>query len=79
VPFGIKSIPLNSRQPVWGRLNGPVSISNGPVAMIPGQQLSHQCRLYEQGDLLAVRLLNWDEIIDGHDENYNWAQSGAVR
>jgi len=30
------------------------------------------CQLYKPGDVLAVRPLNWDEIIDEDDEDKNW-------
>jgi hypothetical protein len=35
------------------------------------------CRQYKPGDFLAVRPLNWDEIIDKDDDNENWADPGA--
>jgi len=35
------------------------------------------CRQYEPGDFLAVRPLNWDEIIDEDDDDENWADPGA--
>jgi len=35
------------------------------------------CRLYKPGDFLAVRPLNWDEIIDENDDDDNWADPGA--
>jgi len=35
------------------------------------------CRQYEPGDFLAVRPLNWDEMIDEDDDDENWADSGA--
>jgi len=35
------------------------------------------CRQYKPGDLLAVRPLNWDEIIDKDDDDDNWADPGA--
>jgi len=31
------------------------------------------CRQYKPGDFLAVRPLNWDEIIDEDDDDDNWA------
>jgi len=31
------------------------------------------CRQYKPGDFLAVRPLNWDEIIDEDDDDENWA------
>jgi len=31
------------------------------------------CRRYKPGDFLAVRPLNWDEIIDEDDDDDNWA------
>jgi hypothetical protein len=31
------------------------------------------CRQYTPGDFLAVRPLNWDEIIDKDDDDENWA------
>jgi len=36
------------------------------------------CRQYKPGDFLAVRPLNWDEIIDEDDDDENWADSGAL-
>jgi len=35
------------------------------------------CRQYKPGDFLAVRPLNWDEIIDEDDDDGNWADPGA--
>jgi hypothetical protein len=35
------------------------------------------CRQYKPGDFLAVRPLNWDEIIDEDDDDENWADPGA--
>jgi len=35
------------------------------------------CRQYKPGDFLAVRPLNWDEIIDEDDDEENWADPGA--
>jgi len=35
------------------------------------------CRQYKPGDFLAVRPLNWDEIIDDDDDDDNWADPGA--
>jgi hypothetical protein len=35
------------------------------------------CCQYKPGDFVAVRLLNWDEIIDENDDDENWADSGA--
>ena len=32
---------------------------------------------YKPGDFLAVRPLNWDEIIDKDDDDENWADPGA--
>jgi hypothetical protein len=37
------------------------------------------CRQYKPGDFLAVRPLNWDEIIDENDDDENWADPGAPR
>jgi len=34
------------------------------------------CRQYKSGDFLAVRPLNWDEIIDEDDDDDNWADRG---
>ena len=34
-------------------------------------------RQYKPGDFLAVRPLNWDEIIDQDDDDENWADPGA--
>jgi hypothetical protein len=36
------------------------------------------CRQYKPGDILAVRPLNWDEIIDEDDADENWADPGAL-
>jgi len=36
------------------------------------------CRQYKPGDFLAVRPLNWDEIIDEDDDDVNWVDSGAL-
>jgi len=35
------------------------------------------CRLYKPGDFLAIRPLNWDEIIDEDDDDENWADPGG--
>jgi hypothetical protein len=35
------------------------------------------CRQYKAGDFLAVRQLNWDEIIDEDDDDDNWVDPGA--
>jgi len=35
------------------------------------------CRQYKPGNLLAVRPLNWDEILDENDDNETWANPGA--
>jgi hypothetical protein len=35
------------------------------------------CWQYKPGDFLAVRPLNWDEIIDQDDDDENWADPGA--
>jgi len=35
------------------------------------------CRQYKPGDFLAIRPLNWDEIIDDDDDDENWADPGA--
>jgi len=35
------------------------------------------CRQYKPGDFLAVRPLNWDDIIDEDDDDENWADTGA--
>jgi len=35
------------------------------------------CRQYKPGDFLAVRPLNWDEIIDEDDDEEIWADPGA--
>jgi len=35
------------------------------------------CRQYKPGDFLAVRPLNWDEMIDEDDDDDNWADPGA--
>jgi len=35
------------------------------------------CRHYKPGDFLAVRPLNWDDIIDEDDDDENWADPGA--
>jgi len=35
------------------------------------------CRQYKPGDFLAVRRMNWDEIIDEDDDDENWADTGA--
>jgi len=35
------------------------------------------CRRYKPGDFLAVRPLNWDEIIDEDDDDDNWADPGV--
>jgi len=75
MPLGIKSIAPIRRQPVRERLNAPVSGSLGMVAMISGQRLSRQ---YKPGDFLAIRPLNWDEIIDEDDDDDNWADPGVT-
>jgi len=36
-----------------------------------------RCWQYEPGHFLAVRPLNWDEIIDEDDDDENWADPGA--
>jgi len=35
------------------------------------------CRQYKPDDFLAVRPLNWDEIIDEDDDDDNWAHPGV--
>jgi hypothetical protein len=35
------------------------------------------CRQYKPGDFLAVRPLNWDDIINEDDDDENWADPGA--
>jgi hypothetical protein len=35
------------------------------------------CRQYKPGNFLAIRPLNWDEIIDKDDYDDNWADPGA--
>jgi len=35
------------------------------------------CRRYKPSSFLAVRPLNWDEIIDKDDDDENWADPGA--
>ena len=35
------------------------------------------CRQYKPGDFLAVRPLNWDEILDEDDDDDIWAHPGA--
>jgi hypothetical protein len=35
-------------------------------------------RQYKPGDFLALRPLNWDEIIDKDDDDKNWADPGAL-
>jgi hypothetical protein len=35
------------------------------------------CQQYKPGDFLAVRPLNWDEIIDEDDDDENWADPGV--
>jgi len=36
-----------------------------------------RCRQYNPGNFLAVRPLNWNEIIDEDDDDENWADPGA--
>jgi hypothetical protein len=35
------------------------------------------CRQYKPGDFLAIRPLNWDEIIDEDVDDDNWADTGG--
>jgi len=35
------------------------------------------CRQYKPGNILAVRPLNWDDIIDEDDDDDNWVDPGA--
>ena len=35
------------------------------------------CRQYKPGDFLAIRPLNWDEVIDEDDDDDNWVDPGA--
>jgi len=35
------------------------------------------CRQYKPGDFLAIKPLNWDEIINEDDDDENWADPGA--
>jgi len=35
------------------------------------------CRQYKSGDFLALRPLNWDEIINEDDDDENWGDPGA--
>jgi len=37
------------------------------------------CRHYKPGDFLAVRPLNWDEIIEEDDDDDNWEDPGELR
>jgi hypothetical protein len=37
------------------------------------------CQQYNRGDLLAVRLLNWDEKINGDNDDENRADPAALR
>ena len=36
------------------------------------------CQQYKPGDFLAIRPLNWDEIIDEDDDDENWADPGVL-
>ena len=36
------------------------------------------CRQYTPGDFLAVKPLNWDEIMDEADDEENWADPAAL-
>jgi len=36
------------------------------------------CSQYKLGDFLAVRPLNWDEIIDEDDDDENWVDPGVL-
>jgi len=36
------------------------------------------CPQYKPGDILAVRPLNWDEILNENDDDDNWADPGAA-
>jgi len=36
------------------------------------------CRQYEPGDFLAIRPLNWPEMIDKADDDENWADPGLL-
>jgi hypothetical protein len=36
------------------------------------------CRQYKSGDFLAIRPLNWDEIIDEDDDDDNWEDPSAL-
>ena len=38
---------------------------------------SPSCQLYKPGDFLAIRQLNWDEIIDEDDDDENWSDPGV--
>jgi hypothetical protein len=38
---------------------------------------SPSCRQYKPGDFLAIRPLNWDEIINNDDDDENWADRGG--
>jgi hypothetical protein len=35
------------------------------------------CQQYKPGSFLAMRPLNWNELIDEHDNDVNWADPGA--
>jgi len=49
--------------------------SNDPRAMIEPPS----CRQYKPGGFLAVRPLNWDDIIDEDDDVENWSDPGTLR
>lgn len=37
------------------------------------------CQQYKLGDILAIRLVSWDDTIDENDDNENWVDPGAPR
>jgi len=67
VPLGIKSMAPIRRQPARGRLNAPVSVSLGTVAMIPGQWLSRQAA----GSMNQATSCRWTTEL-GWDNRRGW-------
>jgi len=50
-------------------------VTDDPTAKIEPPSRRH----YKPGDFLAVRAVNWDEIIDEDDDDENWEDPGAAR
>jgi len=78
VPSGIKLIAPIHRHTARGKVKRTVEL----CSLYGSDDLRAKiepptCRQYKPGDFLAVRPLNWDEIIDEDNDDDNWADPGA--